>query len=112
MQIAGGIKSALWSYIGYKNFMNGPELDQLSVARHITPDFPPIFISVGNSDWLEPQSFSFAEDAEKLGVSVDRLFFADDYRPRAPHEFQFYLDEQAGRIALERSIRFLKGARN
>jgi acetyl esterase len=108
MPIAGGIRSSLWSYIGYRGFINGPELDQISVARHVTADFPPTFISVGNADYLEPQSISFAETLEKLGVSVDRVFFASDHRPQVPHEFQFYLETLAAQVALERSIAFLK----
>jgi acetyl esterase len=109
MQIAGGIRSSLWSYIGHKNFMKGPELEQMSVARHVTSEFPPMFISVGNSDWLAPQSHLFSEVVGRLGVPVDLLFFPDEYQPRVTHEFQFYLDGDAGRVALERSVKFLDG---
>jgi acetyl esterase len=108
MPIAGGIRSSLWSYIGYKSFTGGPELLQMSVARHVTAEFPPMFISVGNSDWLEPQSRLFADAARKQGVPVEQLFFSEDYRPRVTHEFQFYLEGEAGQKALERSLSFLR----
>jgi hypothetical protein len=35
------------------------------------------------------------------------LFFPDAYTPPLPHEYQFNLDIEAGRIALERSIKLL-----
>jgi acetyl esterase len=38
---------------------------------------------------------------------VDALFFPQDYAPPLPHEYQFDLDTEAGRLALERSVGFL-----
>jgi hypothetical protein len=34
---------------------------------------------------------------------VDSLFFADDYATRLPHEYQFNLNTDAARLALERA---------
>ena len=45
----------------------------------------------------------------KLGVRVDALFFPADYEPALPHEYQFNLDTEAGRLALDRSVAFLNG---
>jgi acetyl esterase len=108
MPITGGLRSALWSYIGYKEFLTGPELNQMSVARHVTSEFPPAFLSVGNGDWLAPQSQILAAAMERDGISIDRLFFPDYYEPRVGHQFQFYLDAEAGTVALKRSLEFLK----
>jgi len=41
------------------------------------------------------------------GVDVDAQFFPADYSPPLPHEFQFNLDTDAGREALERLTAFL-----
>jgi len=38
---------------------------------------------------------------------VDSLFFADHYAPRPPHEYQFNLNTDAARLALERAQKFL-----
>jgi acetyl esterase len=97
----------LWAYFGTKDFMNDPRLQQFSVARQITNNFPPIFLSAGNADIFAPQSHFFAEIAEARGIAVDSLFFADDYSPSLPHEYQFDLDTDAGRLAMERSVKFL-----
>jgi acetyl esterase len=97
----------LWAYFGTKDFMNDPRLEQFSVARQITNNFPPIFLSAGNADVFALQSHFLAEIAEARGVVVDSLFFADDYSPPLWHEYQFYLDTDAGRLAMERSVKFL-----
>ncbi|MBN9006610.1 MAG: alpha/beta hydrolase [Rhizobiales bacterium] len=97
----------LWSYFGTQDFENDPRLSQFSVVRHITSDFPATFLSAGNNDVLAPQSHLFAEKAAELGVPVDRLFFLPEYRPKVPHEFQFDLSSKAGRLALDRSVKFM-----
>jgi len=53
-----------------------------------------------------PQSIALADRLASRGVRVERLFFAD-YKPSLPHEYQFNLDNEAGRLALERSVAFL-----
>jgi hypothetical protein len=40
-------------------------------------------------------------------VRLERLFFAGDHQPPLPHEYQFNLDNEAGRLALARSVAFL-----
>jgi acetyl esterase len=80
---------------------------EFSVVRNVTAEFPPMFISVGNADPLAPHSRRLAETAAKLGVAVDSLFFPDDYTPPLQHEYQFDLDSEAGKLALERTLKFL-----
>jgi acetyl esterase/lipase len=100
-------RGVLWAYFGTQDFMNDPRIDQFSVVRHITGNFPPIFVSAGNDDRLAPQSHHLAEVAAKHGVFVDSLFFPEDYKPPMPHEFQFKLNTDEGRLALERSLKFV-----
>jgi acetyl esterase/lipase len=103
------LKTQLWAYFGTRDSLNDPRLEEFSVAQHLTSRFPPMFISVGNADWLTPQSIRFAEAASSLGVAVDSLFFAADHTPPVGHEFQFNLDTDESRLALERSVKFLEG---
>jgi acetyl esterase/lipase len=97
----------LWSYFGTKDFMSDPRLSQFSVVHHVTSGFPPMFISSGNDDALAPQSYVFAEQVAARGVLVDRLFFPPASTPKVPHEFQFDLETDAGRLALQRSVEFM-----
>ncbi|MBX9773906.1 MAG: alpha/beta hydrolase [Xanthobacteraceae bacterium] len=107
-RMGGFLRSVGWSYFGVRDFLNDPRMAQFSVARNVTAAFPPLFISVGNDDPLAPQSRLLAANAGKLGVSVDALFFPADYKPPLPHEYQFNLDIEAGKLALERTLAFLK----
>lgn len=103
------VKTVLWSYSGRKDYMNYQKFARVSVINYVTPDFPPAFISVGNGDPLAPQSYALADVLAGLGVHVDSLFFPADYTPSLGHEYQFDLDTDAGRLALERSVKFLSG---
>jgi acetyl esterase len=97
------------TYLGNEDFLNDPRLEEFSVVNNITADFPPMFISVGNADRLESQSQLLADTARKLGVSVDSLFFPSGYAPPLPHEYQFSIGSEAGRLALDRTVAFLGG---
>lgn len=105
----GFIRTVLWSYSGTRDFRRDAAFAWAWVADHVTADFPPIFISVGNRDPLAPQSFAMADALERKGVQVERLFFSADYAPPLGHEYQFKLDGEAGKLALERSVTFLRG---
>jgi hypothetical protein len=48
-----------------------------------------------------------ADTLASRGARVERLFFARDLAPALPHEYQFNLDSEAGRLALERSLAFV-----
>jgi acetyl esterase/lipase len=99
--------TATWAYSGRRDGMSAEHLSVFSVARFVTPDFPATFISAGNADPLLPHSRALAEALVKQGVQVDALFFPKDRMPPLPHEYQFILDTDAGREALERTVRFL-----
>jgi acetyl esterase len=78
------------------------------VANYVTGAFPPAFVSAGNADPLLSQSLEMAKVLKAAGVRVDTLFFPDDHEPPLPHEYQFNLDTEAGQLALERSLAFLR----
>ncbi|TIO06875.1 alpha/beta hydrolase [Mesorhizobium sp.] len=101
------IRTVIWSYLGTKRLGDDPRVAEFSVNRHLTPQFPPAFVSVGNADPLAPQSALMAEAIRAQGVDVDTLFFPNDYSPALPHEYQFDLDSSAGEKALERLTAFL-----
>jgi acetyl esterase/lipase len=105
---AGLLQSVGWSYFGTKDFLKHPSLAQFSVVDHVTADFPPTFISAGNADPLLRHSLAMADAIAAKGVRVERLFFANDHQPPLGHEYQFNLDNEAGALALERALKFLK----
>lgn len=101
------MQTASWAYSGRPDGLKVEYVSEFSVAHFVTGDFPPAFISAGNGDPLLPHSRELAQVLAKRGVPVDSLFFADDRKPALPHEYQFNLDSDAGREALERSVVFL-----
>ncbi|NNU80526.1 alpha/beta hydrolase [Halovulum dunhuangense] len=104
---AGFVETAVWSYFGQRDIAGDPRLAQMAVQRHVTPAFPPSFVSVGNGDPLAPQSAILAESIAAKGVEVDRLFFEPDRQPPLGHEYQFDLSDPAGLEALARLTGFL-----
>lgn len=104
-------RTVQWSYSGRRDYARDPRGATLAVENFVTPGFPPTFISVGNGDSLASQSYALAEALRREGVRVDALFFARGYRPELPHEYQFFLDTEEARLALNRSQRFLVSLR-
>ncbi len=83
----------------------------MSVTGHVTRAFPPSFISSGNGDPLESQAVALAQELSGLGVHVETLCFPASRVPPLPHEYQFNLDDPAGREALNRMLAFLDEVR-
>lgn len=108
-EFAWFLRTVLWSYSGKKDFKTNPDFKYFSVSNFVTPAFPKAFISVGNRDPLSAHSHDLASRLSSRGVAVDSLFFPDDYSPGLPHEYQFDLDNDAGKLALEKTLAFLAG---
>lgn len=103
------VGSAGWAYSGRRDWREDSRLQTMSVAEHITDAYPPAFVSAGNADPLGPQSVTIAQALLKAGVPVETLFFPADYDPPLGHEYQFDLDGGAGRLALRKSVAWLRG---
>jgi acetyl esterase/lipase len=105
--MAGFVRTVSWAYLGSKE-VGGPATPrEFSIVRNLTKNMPPMFITAGNADPLLPHSKSLAAAATALGVTVDALFFPEDYSPPLQHEYEFDLDSAAGREALKRSLKFI-----
>ena len=104
----GFLRTVLWSYSGTRDFQTDPAFATASVLNYVTDAFPPSFISAGNADPLGPQSMALADALKAKGVRVDTLFFPSDHQPPLPHEYQFNLEGDDGKLALERAVAFLQ----
>lgn len=101
------MRTVIWAYLGTRN-PTDPRITQLAIPPHITPDYPPVFISVGNADPLAPQSVALAGALRARGVEVDALFFPADHKPPLGHEYQLLLGTEDGRLSFDRATAFLK----
>lgn len=106
--LAWPLKTTMWALTGERDFQHHRIMDEASVLRHVSPAFPPSFISVGNADPLMPQSRALAERLRALAVPVDSLFFDATHQPALAHEYQFTLDGKDGKIALARAVQFIQ----
>jgi acetyl esterase len=100
-------QTVLWAYSGTKNFKENDFFMSSHVLDYVNQNFPPVFITVGNGDFLRNHSFELTEKLQEVTVEVDTLFFPDNYEPKLPHEYQFNLDIEAGKLALTRALNFL-----
>jgi len=101
------LKTVLWAYSGKRRFLRDTSFANASVVNHLTPQYPPALITVGNADPLREHSEVLAERLRGHGVAVETVFFPDDHEPPLGHEYQFDLDTDAGRLFLERLLAFL-----
>ncbi len=102
------LQPVLWAYSGKKDFLNYKEFEDASVINFVTKDYPPSFITAGNADPLEEQSTVFAKKLASLDVQTDTLFYPNNHQPALPHEYQFNLDTEDGKQALDRIVAFAK----
>jgi acetyl esterase/lipase len=105
---AWGFQTALWSYTGTKAWSQTFVGNTMSTIDHVTPRFPPTFITGGNGDaltWME--SIPMARALKAQGVEVDQLFWSANHEPALPHEYQFKLDRPEAQEALQRTLDFL-----
>lgn len=101
------LRTALWAYSGQRDFLHDRAFAAASVIDHLTPDFPPAFISAGNADPLLRQSHDLAVRLSTLRVRVETLFFPDEQVPALGPLYPFDLDQAAGRRALDGVVGFV-----
>jgi acetyl esterase/lipase len=103
-----GFRTALWAYLGKKDWSHTPGGIEMSTLNYVTKDFPTTWISGGNDDPLtQSQSVRFANRLGDLGVQVTKVFYTKDHVPALPHEYQFHLRLKDARSALKSTIAFL-----
>lgn len=106
--VGWGFRSALWAYLGEKDWSNTAGASQMSTIESVTAAFPSTWITGGNGDPLtDSQSKPLAAKLFSLGVPVETLFYPADHAPELPHEYQFHLDFEDARDARDALIDFL-----
>jgi len=104
-----GFKTALWAYSGTKDWSQTYVGSTMSTIQHVTPAFPPTYISGGNGDGLTwTQSVPMAATLRAKGVEVTELFWPADHQPELPHEYQFHLRFTEAHQALQATLAFLR----
>ena len=102
-----GLGLFLWSYTGVRNFESYNRIDELSTVNHVTRDYPPVFLTVGDADPLEPQSLEFIQVLENNGVEEKSLLFTDT-GAHLGHDYMMDLDTKPAQRTLEKVLDFLQ----
>ncbi|WP_353142814.1 alpha/beta hydrolase [Acinetobacter pragensis] len=101
-----GIKNLVQAYTGERSY-DSEFLASISPRQHINQNYPPVFISGGNKDFLTAsQSLPFAETLKANKVPVTEAFYPDS-KELLVHEYQFMMSKKASQQTLEMTIEFL-----
>jgi acetyl esterase/lipase len=104
---APGMGLFLWSYTGMRRFESYDRIDELSTILHVTADFPPVFLTVGDANALESQSIEFKEVLERNNVEVETVFFTGT-GAHLGHDYMMNLDTQPAQQTLRQALEFLE----
>jgi len=95
-----------WAYFGIKNWADDFS-EQVAVLNHITADFPPTFISDGNTYSFEDHGRSLADILAGKGVPVE-VFFVPADEKKIMHEYQFIMNTDVGQDSFRKTVNFMK----
>ena len=97
---------AAWAYYGSPNW-HGQYGEEISIVGHITGDFPPAFITDGNTTSFADHAQALAAMLREKGVPAD-TFFIPAEEEKTFHEYQFIMDTPAGQECYRRTLAFLE----
>ncbi|MFW5438902.1 alpha/beta hydrolase [Paenibacillus apiarius] len=96
-----------WAYMGKKNWEDLPETKVASILNYVTKNYPPAFITDGNTTSFEDQGKALASALQSKGVPVESLFFDKNIAGEITHEYQFQMNTPAGEESFKKVLEFL-----
>lgn len=101
-----GWRMFAWSYTGQRDYEQYPRLDELSTVRNATADYPPTYMTTGDADPLEPQTYELDAVLRALGVEVTSRYWTGSGL-NLPHDYIYELDTEAAQTAFADVLQFL-----
>ena len=102
-----GITNLVQAYTGGKKD-DAKFLADISPSQHLTANYPPVFISGGNKDFLtESQSVPFVQALKEKNIPVTDVFYPNS-KELLVHEYQFMMSKKASQETFIKTIEFLK----
>lgn len=89
------VDSIMWAFTGTQHYLDDPRFAGLSVAGHVTPEFPPTFLACGADDPMMAHQYVMADALETAGVRHETHIAVG-----AGHEYQFDLATPAAQDAM------------
>jgi acetyl esterase len=97
----------LRSYFGRSDYQAAERIGEISSARHASADFPPTYITAGDADPLESESYQMEAVLRALGVTVRSRYWTGSGL-RLPHGFMSSLDSDAACAVLVDTVEFIQ----
>lgn len=105
--IEWGIYSLVKAYTGERKD-DGAFLNEISPIKHLTANYPPVFISGGHKDFLtETQSVPFVATLKQHEIPVTAVFYPESKEPLV-HEYQFFMGLKASQQTFDQTISFIE----
>ena len=99
------MNTAAWAYWGSRDWADQFS-SQATIAPHITAEFPPAFISDGNTGSFESHARDLANVLHRNNVPVETYFISPSMG-EAIHEYQFIMNTAAGEESFQKMLGFL-----
>ena len=104
--IEWGVYNLVQAYTGDKKD-DSEFLTRISTASNINENYPPVFISGGNKDFLtQSQSVPFVQQLKAQKIPVTEVFYPDS-KEFLVHEYQFMMSKKASQQTFERTLDFI-----
>ncbi|OTG67911.1 alpha/beta hydrolase [Acinetobacter sp. ANC 4470] len=104
--IEWGVFSLVQSYTGNKKD-DVAFLKTISPIQYLTANYPPVFISGGNKDFLtKTQSEPFVQALVSQKIPVTEVFYPDS-KESLVHEYQFMMSKAASQETFKKTIDFI-----
>ncbi len=95
-----------WSYLGRRRWQGTLPARAAVIRHYVTKDFPPAYVTDGNTGSFEKQGRALVQALRQQGVDTASLFFAPE-EGTVNHEYQFRLDTPQGRQCYDETRTFL-----
>lgn len=96
-----------WGLTGRKNWQEDQEMAKLlNLTYYIADDFPPFFITDGNTRTFLTQAQAYAHQLTQHAIPNQTLFFSNSKKVK--HGYQLQMDTEESRQAVEASLTFLE----
>ncbi len=101
------VQTVAWSELGIKHWESSPRLEESSLVSQLTKDFPPTYITDGNSYSFEEQGMAFEKRLNQFEVPVQTLFFNHSTK-KISHEYQFDYSKKEARQCYSQTLSFIE----
>ncbi|ERL65329.1 alpha/beta hydrolase [Schleiferilactobacillus shenzhenensis] len=94
-----------WAYMGTRDWVNSDMASESSTTDQVTKDYPPTFLTDGNTGSFEGHALKLESVLKAHHVPVSTLFFGPN--EAVYHEYQFQMNSKNGKLAFDRTASFL-----